>query len=190
MSFFSSCRGGIGEIEYDAEAEERIELSSIFLNEKKYLPILKLLVEMKKQKLKHMIRQRNCVEFTESAPVSEKINNGIVLVFHYFASLEKSASNLFCMGDIENIDQAIDVYKNYIKKIPLEWSICTSTNILRTLPKLKTNLEKLLKKSNINILSAYKILRRKNSSEEENIRLLIKNTKRELKSLLNPKQFR
>ena len=152
MSFFSSCRGGIGEIEYDAEAEELIELSSIFLN--------------------------------------EKINNGIVLVFHYFASLEKSASNLFCMGDIENIDQAIDVYENYIKKIPLEWSICTSTNILRTLPKLKTNLEKLLKKSNINILSAYKILRRKNSSEEENIRLLIKNTKRELKSLLNPKQFR
>ena len=113
---------------------------------------------MKKQKLKHMIRQRNCVEFIESAPVSEKINNGIVLVFHYFASLEKSASNLFCMGDIENIDQAIDVYENYIKKIPLEWLICTSTNILRTLPKLKTNLEKLLKKSNINILSAYKIL--------------------------------
>ena len=43
MSLFSSRRGGIGEIEFDAE--EWIELSSIFLNKKTYLPILKLSVK-------------------------------------------------------------------------------------------------------------------------------------------------
>ena len=32
--------------------------------------------------------------------------------------------------------------KNMTKKIPLELPICTSTYILRTLPKLKGNLEK------------------------------------------------
>ena len=46
------------------------------------------------------------------------------------------------MGNIENINQAIDIYEKYDKKIPLEWPICTSTDILRTLLKLKTNVEK------------------------------------------------
>ena len=46
------------------------------------------------------------------------------------------------MGNIENINQAIDIYETYNKNIPLEWPICTSTDTLRTLLKLKTNLEK------------------------------------------------
>ena len=45
---FLSRRGGIGEIPYDLETEKEIELSSTFLNEKTYLLLLKLLVEMKK----------------------------------------------------------------------------------------------------------------------------------------------
>ena len=49
------------------------------------------------------------------------------------------------MGDIENTDEAIDIYGKYIKKILLDWSICTSPDILRTLPKLKANLEKFRK---------------------------------------------
>ena len=57
---FLSCRGGIGEIEYDFETEEWIELSPTFLSEKPYLPSLKLLVEIKKQKYDiHMISQRD-----------------------------------------------------------------------------------------------------------------------------------
>ena len=46
---FLSHRSGIGEIEYDVETEEWIELSSTFLNKKAYLPLLKLLVEIKRQ---------------------------------------------------------------------------------------------------------------------------------------------
>ena len=48
---FLSRRGGIGEIEQDLETEEWIELSSTFLNEKTYLPLLKVLVEIKKTKI-------------------------------------------------------------------------------------------------------------------------------------------
>ena len=56
---FLSHWGDIGEIEYDFETEEWIELSPTFLNEKPYLLLLKLLVEIKKQKFKHMISQRD-----------------------------------------------------------------------------------------------------------------------------------
>ena len=49
---FLSRQVGIGEMEYDLETEEWIELSSTFLNEKTYLLLLKLLVEMKKQQFK------------------------------------------------------------------------------------------------------------------------------------------
>ena len=82
-----------------------------------------------KQKFNHMISQRNHWQFIRSPPIVRKI---IALVFHYFARIEKNASQLFCKGDIEYINQAINIYENYDKKIPLEWPICTSTDILRT----------------------------------------------------------
>ena len=49
----------MGEIEYHLETEELIELSSTFLNEKPYLLLLKLVVEIKKQRFKHIILERN-----------------------------------------------------------------------------------------------------------------------------------
>ena len=126
---FLSLGDGIGEIEYDLETLEWIELGSTFVNEKTYLLLLKLLVEIKKQKFNHMISQRNHWQFIRSPPIVRKI---IALVFHYFARIEKNASQLFCKGDIEYINQAINIYENYDKKISLEWPICTSTDILRT----------------------------------------------------------
>ena len=49
---FLSLGDGIGEIEYDLETLEWIELGSTFVNEKTYLLLLKLLVEIKKQQFK------------------------------------------------------------------------------------------------------------------------------------------
>ena len=89
-----------------------------------------------------MISQRNRGQLIRSPPIIRKINREIKLVFYYFACIEKNASQLFCTSDIENINQAIDIYKKDYKKIPLEWPICTSTDILKTLTKLKANLEK------------------------------------------------
>ena len=58
-----------------------------------------------------------------------------------FHAQKKNASQLFCTGNIESIDEAIKIYEKYNKEIP----ICTSTDILRTLPKLKANLQKFKK---------------------------------------------
>ena len=71
-----------------------------------------------------------------------KINRKITLVSNYFSCIEKYASQLFCARDIESIHEAINIYEKYDKKIPLAWPVCTSTDILRTLLKLKTKPEK------------------------------------------------
>ena len=97
----------------------------------------------------------------------KKINRRITLVFHYFAFIEKSANNLFCKGDIENINQAIDVYEKCIKKIPLEWPISTSTDILRTLTKLKANLAKFEKYLLAKFYLLIKLFREKKYSRRE-----------------------
>ena len=95
---FLSRRGGIGEIKYDLEAEEWIELISTFLNEKTYLPLLILLREIKKQKFKHMISQRNREQFIRSPPIVKKINKKVILAFHYFASIEKKCKSVILHG--------------------------------------------------------------------------------------------
>ena len=81
-------------------------------------------------------------DFITLLPMIRSINRKTTLVFHYFVYIEKNASQLFCTSDIENIDKAIEIYENFSKKIPLEWPICTSTDIMITLSKLKVNLEK------------------------------------------------
>ena len=106
----------MGEIEYHLETEELIELSSTFLNEKPYLLLLKLVVEIKKQRFKHIILERNRWEFLRSTPIVRKINGKIKLAFHCFAHIEKNVSRLFCMGDIENINQAIEIYEKFDQK--------------------------------------------------------------------------
>ena len=49
-----------------------------------------------------MILQKNCGQTIRPPPVVRKINRKITLIFHYFARIEKSASQLICMGDKEN----------------------------------------------------------------------------------------
>ena len=106
-----------------------------------------------------MISQRNCGQFIMSPPSVRKINRKITLVFHYFACIEKNASQLFFPGDIENINQVIGIYEKYDKKL----------------------------------LSTFYLLinfcREKNIPEEQNIKLLIENTKKELQLLLGSKNL-
>ena len=109
------------------------------------------------------------------------------MVFHYFACIEKNARQLFCTSDIENIKQAIDIYEKYDKKIPLKWPISTLTDILRTLPKLKANLERFEKYLLSMFYLLIKFFQEKNIPEEEKLKLLIENTKKELQFLLASK---
>ena len=121
-----------------------------------------------------MISQRNWGQFIRSPPVVGIINRKTALVFHYLAHVENNKSELFCTGDIENTQEALDIYEKYDKIIPLVWPVCTSTDILRTLTKLKVNLEKLKKY----LLSTFYLLKkfydRKKGQEEKNIKFLTK----------------
>ena len=153
MSLISGHRG-TGAKEYDIETEEWEELASKFINNKIYLPLLELLIETKKQIYRHVMTQKNHRQFIKLAPIIKKINRKITLIFHYFADIEKNASQLFCSVDIENIDKAIEFYEKFSKKISLEWPICISTDILKTLPKLKADLQKFKK----HLLSTFYLL--------------------------------
>ena len=100
-----------------------------------------------------MILQRNSGQFIRSPPIVRKIYRKIKLVFHYFVYIEKNTGQLFWMGDIENINQAIDIYKKYDKK--------------------------LLSKFYLLIKFFWEI----NIPQQENIKLVIQNTKKPLQFL-------
>ena len=137
-----------------------------------------------------MISQRNHGQFIRSTAIARKINRKITLVFLYFPRIEKNISQLFCTSDIENINQAIDIYEKYDKKIPLGWQICTSTDIFRTLPKLNTNLEKFENYLLSTFYLLINIFQEKIIPEEENIKLLIENKKKSFNFYLDQKNFR
>ena len=63
-----------------------------------------------------MISQRHRGQFIRSPPIVRKINRKITLVFHYFACIEKNASQLFSTGDMEKVYQAINIYEKYDRK--------------------------------------------------------------------------
>ena len=86
---------GIGEIDYDLETKDWIELKSTYLNEKTLLPLLKLLVEIKKEKFRQIYVQKNAAQFISLPSFLWTIDRKITLLFHYFALIEKSASYLF-----------------------------------------------------------------------------------------------
>ena len=136
-----------------------------------------------------MISQRKCGQVIRLPPIVRKINRKITLVFHYFARIEKNASHLLCTGEIANIYQAIDIYEKYDKNIPLEWPISTSTDILRTSPKLKANLEKFEKYLLSTFHSLIKFFREKNIPEEENKTFDRKYKNKKLKFLLGLKKL-
>ena len=73
--------------------------------------LLKLLVEIKKQKFQNMITQKNRGKFMASPPIVRKIGRKIILVFHYFACIERNTSQVFSTGYVENIKEALEIYE-------------------------------------------------------------------------------
>ena len=80
------------------------------------MPLLRVLIELKKVKFQVVKTQRNHGQVIIITPVVKKLNRKLTLLFHSFSQIKKNADNLFCTGDIKNIDEAIDVYQNYNKK--------------------------------------------------------------------------
>ena len=124
-----------------------------------------------------------------SPPIVRKIGRKIILVFHYFACIERNTSQVFSTGYIENIKEALEIYEQFNKKILLEWLFYASTDKWRALPKLKANLEKSDKYPRSTFYLLIKRFQEKNTPEENNIKILIENMKKELQFLLGSKKF-
>ena len=77
---------------------------------------VKIINWVKKVKFQDVKTQRNHGQVIKITPVVKKLNRKLTLLFHSFSQIKKNADNLFCTGDIKNIDEAIDVYQNYNKK--------------------------------------------------------------------------
>ena len=107
-------------------------------------------MNFKKATFQNVEIQRNCGQVITITPIVKNLNRKITLLFHSFSQIKKYIDNLFCTGDIKNIDEAINVYENYNKKIPLEWLVCVCTDILKTLSKLQKSLENFMKQLNYN----------------------------------------
>ena len=107
-------------------------------------------MNFKKATFQNVKIQRNCGQVITITPIVKNLNRKITLLFHSFSQIKKYIDNLFCTGDIKNIDEAINVYENYNKKIPLEWLVCVCTDILKTLSKLQRSLENFMKQLNYN----------------------------------------
>ena len=71
-----------------------------------------------------------------------KINRRITTAFHCFEKIQKYSDQLLCTGEIDNIDEARDVYDKFERQIPLDWPLCESSGIMLALPKLRISLKK------------------------------------------------
>ena len=108
----------LGEVEYDTQTKEWIELKSSLMIEKTYLPFFKLLNNIKKEKIKDVIKQRNSGKFTTSSSLLiKKLNKNITQIFHHFDCIKSNVVILFCTGEVENINQAVELYKNMKRKL-------------------------------------------------------------------------
>ena len=74
-------------MEYDADTEEWVELTSTFINQKTYLPQLNLLIELK---LTYLTSQRNQGQFLTLPLHVGKISRKITMIFHYFVEIKKN----------------------------------------------------------------------------------------------------
>ena len=88
-------------------------MASSYINQQSYLPLLRLLIQLKKQSL-----QRNRGQFLTIEPIIKRSNRKIKRLFHFFTEIQK-CRYLFCTAEIENIDEAIKVYENSTKKFHL-----------------------------------------------------------------------
>ena len=85
-----------------------------------------------------MIEQRSRGQCFSLQPSISEFNRKITLLFHYLEKIEEYASQLFCTGEVEKVNEVMNIYKDFEKKIPLDWLLCVS-KIMTILPKLKIN---------------------------------------------------
>ena len=95
------------------------------------------MLALKKLIFQEITCQRNHRLFIRIPTYIKKIGRKITMVFHCFEEIQKYTEQLLYTNDIHNIEEAINVYDKFEKKIILDWPLCESSHIILVLPKLK-----------------------------------------------------
>ena len=75
----------------------------------------------------------------------KNLNKKITQIFYHFDCIKSNVDIVFCTGEVENINQVIELYEKYEKKITLEWQFNFSPDLMSTLLKLNININRLKK---------------------------------------------
>ena len=134
---FDISSGGIGEIYYDKEGRVWYAIASSEFNENKVIPFLKLLIELRRALIKYLKSQAGNNRYTNSSLMAKKIIRYCSQLTKSYMEIKQYSKDLFSTAEIDTVPHTLDVYRQIIKEIPLEWSICESDCILESLPKLK-----------------------------------------------------
>ena len=78
----------MGEVEYEPGREEWVSVTSSFINEQSYLPLLRL-IELKKTTFQDVKIKRNCGQVITITLIVKKLNRKITLLFHSFSQTKK-----------------------------------------------------------------------------------------------------
>ena len=75
-----------------------------------------LLLALKKIIFQEITWQRNHRLFMTIPTDIKKIGKKITMVFHWFEEIQKYSEQLLCTRDIDNMEEAINVYDKFEKK--------------------------------------------------------------------------
>ena len=105
-----------------------------------------------------------------------KINRRITAAFHCFEEIQKYSDQLLCTGEIDNIEEARDVYDKFERQVPLDWPLCESSGImLVSLTYVKNIFKKIYHAKNKNkilLINSFKFL--KNNTQKDLISLRLR----------------
>ena len=80
-----------------------------FYKRKKFPAHIQFIVSVKKT-FQQITWQRNHELFITIPTDIKKIGGKITMVFHWFKEIQKYFKQLLCTGDIDNIEEAVNVY--------------------------------------------------------------------------------
>ena len=117
------------------------------LLQRKQYRIISIIITNKKKVFRELKRRRATIDEIPNQNI-KRIHKKTTSLFYHFTQIRKFTEQLFCTNKISNLVQAHSTFNKYCKKIPQDWPIYLSTNILPALPLIKKHLEKFTKNLN------------------------------------------
>ena len=118
-----------------------MDRTKVSIHKRKKFPI-HFIDRVKKIYIPRNNRQKKHEQFIMTPTDIRKINRRITAAFHCFEEIQKYSDQLLCTGEIDNIEEARDVYDKFERQVPLDCPLCESSGIMLALPMLRISLKK------------------------------------------------